>query len=110
MKKSKFTESQIAKALKEYEGGRKVDDLCRELGVTAATFYYWKKKYLGIDSEQLRRLKELKSHINTIDTTSFNSCLLNLYHNGSEGMSWHSDNEKEIVQNTRALVTCDTII
>ena len=60
MKKSKFTESQIAKALKEYEGGRKVDDLCRELGVTAATFYYWKKKYLGMDSEQLRRLKELE--------------------------------------------------
>jgi len=44
MKKSKFTESQIAKALKEYEGGRKVDDLCRELGITPATFYYWKKK------------------------------------------------------------------
>lgn len=60
MKKSKFTESQIAKALKEYEGGRKVDDLCRELGITPATFYYWKKKYLGMDSEQLRRLKELE--------------------------------------------------
>lgn len=61
MKKSKFTESQITKALKEYEGGRKAEDICRELGIKPASFYYWKKKYSGMDSEQLRKMKELHS-------------------------------------------------
>lgn len=42
----------------------------------------------------------LRDRISSIDHSSFNSCLLNLYHNGSEGMSWHSDDEKEIVQNS----------
>lgn len=60
MKKSRFTESQITKALREYEGGRKVEDICRELGISAASFYQWKKKYSGMDSEQLRKLKELE--------------------------------------------------
>ena len=60
MKKSKFTESQITKALKEYEGGRSVEDICRELGVKPPTFYVWKRKYLGMDSDTLRRLKELE--------------------------------------------------
>lgn len=60
MKKSKHTESQITKALKEYEAGRDVLDICRELGVHRATFYNWKKKYSGMDSELLRKLKELE--------------------------------------------------
>jgi len=60
MKKSKFTESQITKAIKEYEGGRRVEDICRELGIKQAAFYHWKKKYSGMDSEQLRKLKELE--------------------------------------------------
>lgn len=60
MKKSKFTESQIVKALKEAEGGRPVVDVCRELGVHVQTFYTWKKKYSGMDGDQLRRLKELE--------------------------------------------------
>ena len=60
MKKKRFTEEQIVKVLKEYEGGREIKDLCRELGVTATTFYNWRKKYAGMDSSQLKRLKELE--------------------------------------------------
>jgi putative transposase len=60
MKNTRFTESQIIKALKENEQGRKVEDICRELGVHKGTFYNWRKKYSGMDASQLRELKELK--------------------------------------------------
>lgn len=60
MKKSKFTESQITGALKAYESGKDVLDICRELGITRATFYQWKKKYSGMDAELLRKFKELE--------------------------------------------------
>ena len=49
MKKSKFTESQIIKVLKENEQGRSVGDLSRELGIDKSTFYYWRKRYGGMD-------------------------------------------------------------
>lgn len=48
------------KALKEAEGGRPVAEISRELGINPQTFYSWKKKYSGMDGEQLRRLKELE--------------------------------------------------
>jgi len=60
MKKMKFSESRIIKILKEYESGREVKDLCREYGVSRATFYNWKKKYSGMEASQLKRLKELE--------------------------------------------------
>lgn len=60
MKKTKFTESQILKALKEAESGRPVSDISRELGINPQTFYNWKKKYSGMNGEQLQRLKELE--------------------------------------------------
>jgi putative transposase len=60
MKKSKFTESQIVKAIKENEAGRSVDDLCRELGIAKGTFYNWRKKYAGMEAQDLKRLKELE--------------------------------------------------
>lgn len=60
MKKRKFTEEQIIKTLKEYESGRDVKDLCRELSVSTATIYNWRKKYHGMDASQLSRLKELE--------------------------------------------------
>lgn len=60
MKKSRFTESQIVKAPKEYEAGKKAEDICRDLGINRNTFYNWKKKYSGMDAQHLRRLKELE--------------------------------------------------
>jgi putative transposase len=60
MKSTKFTESQIVKALKEAEGGRPVVEISRELGINKQTFYNWKKKYSGMDGAQLKRLKELE--------------------------------------------------
>lgn len=60
MEKSKFTESQITTALKEYEAGKNVLDICRELGINRNTFYNWKKKYTGMDAELLRKFKELE--------------------------------------------------
>lgn len=60
MKKSRFTESQIAKALKEHEAGKSPDDICRELGINRNTLYNWKKRYAGMDMEMLRRYKELE--------------------------------------------------
>lgn len=60
MKKSKFTESQIIKALKENEQSRFVGDLSRKLGIDKSTFYYWRKKYGGMDRQELKRLKGLE--------------------------------------------------
>ena len=60
MKRSRFTESQIIKALKETESGRPVAELCRELGISQNTFYNWRKKYAGMDTQHLKRLKELE--------------------------------------------------
>jgi putative transposase len=61
MKKSKFTESQIIKAIKENESGRRVEDISRELGINPGTFYNWRKKYSGMEISHLKRLKELES-------------------------------------------------
>lgn len=60
MKKSRFIESQITGALKEYEAGKNVPDICRELKISRNTFYNWKKKYSRMDAELLRRFKELE--------------------------------------------------
>ncbi|MDW5287857.1 transposase [Formosa sp. PL04] len=60
MKISKFIESQIINALKENEQGRSVGDLSRELGIDKSTFYYWRKKYGGMEKQELKRLKDLE--------------------------------------------------
>ncbi|SFK54596.1 putative transposase, partial [Desulfomicrobium apsheronum] len=59
MKKSRFSESQIIRILKEGDGGRKVVDICREHGVSQATYYQWKAKFGGMEASDVRRLKEL---------------------------------------------------
>jgi len=61
MKKTRFSESQIIKAIKENEAGRKVEDISRDLGINPGTFYNWRKKYSGMEVSHLKRLKELES-------------------------------------------------
>jgi putative transposase len=60
MRKSEFTEEQIAFAMRQAESGTTVDEICRKLGVTQATFYRWKKKYAGMGVSELRRLKQVE--------------------------------------------------
>jgi putative transposase len=60
MRKSEFTEEQIAFALRQAEAGTPVEEICRKLGVTQATFYRWKKKFAGMGVSEVRRLKQLE--------------------------------------------------
>ena len=50
MKKSRFTETQIVKAIKAHESGRKAEEICREMKVTPTTFYKWKQRYGGMEA------------------------------------------------------------
>ncbi|GIZ52657.1 hypothetical protein NCCP691_26710 [Noviherbaspirillum aridicola] len=61
MKKSKFSDSQVIEALKRVEGGLAVPELCRELGISSATFYKWRAKYGGMDTSMMARMKELEA-------------------------------------------------
>jgi len=58
--KRKFTESQIVAAIKKQESGIAVKDICRELGISDATFYNWKAKYGGMEATDIARMKELE--------------------------------------------------
>lgn len=60
MRKSKYSEHQIVGALKRAEAGVSVKDICRDLGVSAATFYQWRSKYGGLEASDLKRLKDLE--------------------------------------------------
>jgi len=60
MKKSKFTDQQIAFALQQAEAGTAVEEVCRKMGVSQATFYRWKKVYGGLMPSEVRRLKQLE--------------------------------------------------
>ena len=60
MKKSRYTEEQIIGILKQHEAGGKTADLCREHGISAATFYGWKSKYGGMEVGEAQRLKQLE--------------------------------------------------
>ncbi len=60
MKRSKFSEERVAYALRQAESGTPVADVCRQLGVSEATFYAWKKKYAHLGVSELRRLRQLE--------------------------------------------------
>jgi putative transposase len=60
MKKSKFTEAQIVFALRQVETGTTVDEVCRKIGITQATFYNWKKKFGWLGVTEFRRLRQLE--------------------------------------------------
>ena len=60
MKKSRFTDSQILAVLQQAENGVPVPELCRQHGMSSATFYKWRSKYGGMDASMMSRLKELE--------------------------------------------------
>jgi len=60
MKKKRFTEEQIAFALRQHEGGTRVSEIVRKLGISEQTFYRWKKKFAGLGVAELRRLKQME--------------------------------------------------
>jgi putative transposase len=60
MKKSRFTEEQIAFAIKQSELGTKVEEICHKMGISDATFYKWRQKYAGLGPSELKKLKQLE--------------------------------------------------
>ena len=64
--KKRYSEEQIIKAIKRHEAGSKVDDLCRELGVSTGTFYNWRSKFSGLEVNEAKRLRELESENNKL--------------------------------------------
>ena len=59
MKRSRYTEEQIAFALRQAEGGTSVGEVCRKMGISENTFYRWKRKFFGMGVVELRRLRQL---------------------------------------------------
>ena len=60
MRKRRFTEEQIIGVLKQAEGGMKVDEVCRQNGISRHTFYVWRKKFGGMDVSEAKRLRQLE--------------------------------------------------
>jgi putative transposase len=63
MKKARFTESQIVTSIKKQESGISIKEICRELGISEATFYNWKAKYGGMELNDVKRMKEMEAEL-----------------------------------------------
>ena len=68
MKKSRFTDEQIAFCLRQVESGVAVEEACRKLGISQQTFYRWKKKFAGLGVPELRRLRQLEEENRKLKT------------------------------------------
>lgn len=66
MKQKRYSSEQIVYALKRVEGGEKAAEICREMGISEATFYYWRKRYTGMGVSELGRLKQLEEENNRL--------------------------------------------
>ena len=75
MRKKRFTEHQIIKVLKQVEGGRSAADVCRQYGISQATYYNWKAKYGGMEASDIKRLKELEAENRRLKQMYANLCL-----------------------------------
>lgn len=60
MKKTRYTDEQIAYALRQGETGTRVEEICRQMGISDATYYNWKKKFGGLGPSEVRKLKQLE--------------------------------------------------
>lgn len=65
MRKARFTEHQIIAVIKSVEAGRTVKDVCREAGISEATYYNWKSKYGGMESSDIKKIKDLEDNNTT---------------------------------------------
>ena len=83
MKKSRFTETQIVSILKEVEAGLKVEQVCRNHGISSATYYNWKPKYGGMEASDVKRLKALEEENSRLKKMYAN---LSLEHEAVKGL------------------------
>ena len=60
MRKARFTEHQIIAVIKSVEAGRTVKDVCREAGISEATYYNWKSRYGGMEASDIKKIKDLE--------------------------------------------------
>jgi putative transposase len=64
--KKRYTDEQIIKAIKKHEAGAKVEDICRDLGISNGTFYNWRSKFSGMEVNEAKRLRELETENNKL--------------------------------------------
>ena len=77
MKKSRFSEHQIIHILKEVEAGRTTKDVCREYGISNATYYVWKSKFGGMEASDIKRMRDLEQENAKLKQMFADLCLEN---------------------------------